>query len=177
MGSPPTHTEVVHLLRRVLQPIESACICNFQRGAEGFELVAGDLEKFRRTEVYEHQTNAYFMAVFAAYQQQFRDFISGAQNNPPTLGTCAPNAVAAIEANVRWMQGQRYDANQLGLARDEARASHQPSVLLNYLSTRTDAPYPSKPQRAPKAQLNSGKMRKERSATEAGSGSHSNTRT
>ena len=173
MGSLSTHTEVVHLLPRVLQPIEDAFTCNSSRNAEEFGLVTGDLEKFRRAEVYEHQTNAYFVAAFAAYQQQFRDFISGVRNNPPTLGTCAPNTVAAIEVNMRCMQGQRYDAKQLGLARDEAEASQQPSVLLNFLSTRADALYPSKPQRAPKAQPNSDKVRREIPATEAESSSNS----
>ena len=136
MGSPSTHAVVTQLPRNVLQPIDDAFTCTTQSGPEGFVLVASALDRFRLVEVYECDINTYFESTLAAYQQRFRDFISGAQSNPPTLGTCAPNAVAAVEENVRWMKAQRYDDRQLAMTKNEAETSQKPPMSPGFLLTR-----------------------------------------
>ena len=116
--------------------------------------------------MYERQINTYFASVFTAFQQEFRDFVAGIRGEPPSFGICAPNSVAAIEENMEWMQRQRYDAKQLGLARDEARATLNPSPLLSLLAWRAGGLDAPKPQRASKSQPSRGEVRRGRSSAE-----------
>ena len=67
--------------------------------------------------------------------------------DPPSLSTCAPNAIAAVSENVRWMSTQRYEVRQLIAAREEAATSQKPSALVSFLSKRAELLYPQNSRR------------------------------
>ena len=166
MGTPQTHAVGVQLLRTVLQPVDAAFTCNKQSSPDGFEYLASCLNHFRIAEVHERHINTFFVSTLVAYQQHFRDFIAGLVCDPPTFGTCAPSALAAINENVDWMKRQRYDARQLEVAKEEASASRESSILLDFLANRAGDLHQRGTRRSPTERPDSADTKKKRAAAD-----------